>query len=170
MQCHMDTFMSPHRQCMCNARQNEDLWYLHAESWYPGFVLLMVLFRFYYSEYLPHLYSPRRLYLARRLSWSSARYSFPFSAHSSPSIGHSDSFKLLPPLVFFAPFSFFPRFSSAIYFLTADKWSALRNIRWFGEDSHPAGREGGKKNKKINHVLFCRIFFLMKHKKAIKLR
>lgn len=89
------------------------------------------------------------------------------------------SLPILPPLSATATvsncfllscFSFFlpspphsSKLSSVVHFPAADKWSALMNTRRHSEDSHPEEIER-------KSCVFLRIFFLMKHKKAIKLR
>ena len=143
--------LSIHTYSMCVNAGSEDLKSLQAESEYPVFVLLMVLFRFYYSEYLTHLKSLRRLYPARLLSWNAARYSFPFFAYSSASIGHSYSFKLLPPLVCR---SFHPPPLLHSCFLLWSIFLHLTNDRhWFTQSCI---HEAHTQHKRI---FFLRIFF-----------
>lgn len=89
---------------------SQDLKSLQAGSRYLRFVPLMVLFRFYYSEYLTHLCSPR-LYPA-------LRYSFPFL---SPLVlpppllnGPQLQFQIASSPVFSPPFP--PSHASALFF------------------------------------------------------
>lgn len=141
--------------------KSQDLKSLQAGSWYPCFVLLMVLFRFYYSEYLTHLCSQRRLYPARRLLWNATRYSFPFSNPILPLLSATAT---VSNCFLLSYFSFFPppllTLSSVVHFPTADKWSSLMNTKEYSEASHPA-----QKGKKQMMFFNEESFFLIKHKR-----
>lgn len=102
--------------------------------------------------------------LSRRLSWNTLRYSCPFSPHSSSSIGYSYSFKLLPPLVFPHLLASSFLLSSAVHFLTADKWSALMITGRYSTSSQPTvrwreGVEWGKEQLTCFYFIRILLFF-----------
>lgn len=154
--------------------RSEDLKSLQAESWYPGFVLLMVLFSFYYSEYLTHLWSPRRLYPAPIVSHEPPQDTVSLSLPILPSsIRYSYSFKLLPPLVC-PPFPRPPLPLYSCFLLWSIFLQQTNDRHWWTQGSIQGAhtQQGWKRERERDNGsdLFCRNLFLMKHKKAIKLR
>lgn len=150
--------------------KSQDLISFQARSWYPSFVLLMVLFRFYYSEHLTHLCSQRRPYPATRLLWNPHWIQFPFSLPILPSLlataTVSNCFLLsyfFPPF-FFSPFS--PFLLSSIFLQqTNDRhWWTQRSI----QRSHTQHK--GRETKQVFFFLMKNLFFFNKTQKAIKLR
>lgn len=148
---------------------SQDLKSLQAGSRYLRFVPLMVLFRFYYSEYLTHLCSPR-LYPA-------LRYSFPFLSplvlSPPPSQWATATVSNCFLSCFFSPL---PSFSCVRPFLSPGPFSYGRQM--IGIDEHraafrgltPGTKERKEKERKQSRRSFCKNLFFNETQKGNKIK
>lgn len=158
-------FVATHT-CVYAHTKSQGLKSLQAGSWYPCFVLLMVLFRFYYSEYLTHLCSQRRLYPARRLLWNATRYSFPFSNPILPLLSATAT---VSNCFLLSYFSFFPLpFSS--FLLWSIFLQQTNDRHWWTQRSIQRPHTQHKREKNKSWCFLMKNLFFNKTQKAIKLR